>query len=356
MSLRLGLAGAYIAASLMMVGAAPPAFAQNADLRSLLDRLDRLERDIRTLNVQLSRSGGAAPPKGAVAATARTTGRVTGSVTGSAVSAAAPSDHALARIEVRFGALEEELRASTGGMEDLGHVLDQVSKRLDKLVADVDFRLSALERAASVAPRGASAGPPQLSAAPSPPSVQQVVPGTGGNGFAASPRTLGTISQSALGSAPPAAGAPLPSTQPAAAPPAAEPDVLPEGTPEDRYRFAFGLLRQARYDDAEVALRAFLKAHGSDPLAGNARYWLGETYYVRGDYQQAAVVFYEGYNSAPKSSKAADTLLKLGMSLASIDKKKEACATFAKLAKEYPDAAANIAKLVTRERQRNGCK
>ena len=352
MRFRLGLAGAYIAAVLVMVTAPPPVFAQNTDLRSLLDRLERLERDIRTLNVQLSRGGGAAPPKGAAAATAK----ATGSATGSAVSAP-PPDHALARVEVRFGAIEEELRASTGGMENLAHVLDQVSKRLDKLVADVDFRLSALERVAAAAPPGSSAGPPQLNAAPSPPSVQQVVPGTRGNGFAAPPRTLGTISQSALGSAPPPVGVTLPSTaQPAAAPPAAEPDVLPEGTPEDQYRFAFGLLRQARYDDAEVALRAFLKAHGSDPLAGNARYWLGETYYVRGDYQQAAVVFYEGYNSAPKAPKAADTLLKLGMSLASIDKKKEACATFGKLAKEFPDAAANIAKLVTRERQRNGCK
>ena len=337
MSSRLGLAGVCIAAMLGIVAVPPPAFAQNTDLRSLLDRLERLERDIRTLNVQLSRGGGAPPSKGAVSVTA-------------------PSDHALARIEVRFGALEEELRTSTGALEDLGHVLDQVSKRLDKLVADVDFRLTALERVAAAVPRGTSAGPPQLSAAPSPPSVQQVVPGSGGSGFAPPPQTLGTISQSALGSAPPPAGATLPSAAQPAAPPAAEPDVLPKGTPEDRYRFAFGLLRQARYDDAEVALQAFLKAHGSDPLAGNARYWLGETYYVRGDYQQAAVVFYEGYNRAPKASKAADTLLKLGMSLASIDKKTEACATFGKLAKEFPDAAANIAKLVTRERQRNGCK
>ena len=336
MSYRLGLAGAFIAANLMIVAAAPPVSAQNTDLRSLLDRLDRLERDIRTLNVQLSRGGAVSPPKGA---------------------AAAPSDHALARIEVRIGALEEELRATTGGIEDVGHVVDQVSKRLDKLVADVDFRLSALDKAASVARQGAPAGPPRLSAAPSPPSVQQAPPGTGAKGFATPPQSLGTINQSDLRSAPPPAGTTLPpAAQAAAKPPQAEPDVLPEGTPEDRYRFAFGLLRQARYDDAEVALRAFLKAHQGDPLAGNARYWLGETYYVRGDYQQAAVVFYESYNAAPKGAKAADTLLKLGMSLASIDKKNEACATFDKLAKEFSDAAANIAKLVTRERQRSGCK
>jgi tol-pal system protein YbgF len=346
MRLRLGLASAFIAAIFMMVAGALPAFAQNTDLRSLLDRLDRLERDIRTLNVQLSRGGGAALPKGGAATITRTTR--------GAVPGAAPSGHALARIEVRFGALEEELRASTGRVEGLGHVLDQVSKRLDKLVADVDFRLSALERAASAVLQGTAAGPPQLSAAPSPPSVQQVIPGADGQGFAKAPQNLGTISQSALGSAPVAGS--TGAAQPLAAPPAAEPDVLPEGTPDDQYRFAFGLLRQARYDDAEVALRAFLRAHGSDALARNARYWLGETYYVRGDYKQAAVVFYEGYNSAPKGPKAADTLLKLGMSLASIEKKKLACATFDKLAKEFPDVAPNIAKLVTRERQRVGCK
>ena len=335
MSYRFGLAGAFIAANLIIVAAAPPVSAQNTDLRSLLDRLDRLERDIRTLNVQLSRGGAVAPPKGA---------------------AAAPSDHSLARIEVRLGALEEELRASTGGIEDVAHVVDQVSKRLDKLVADVDFRLSALEKVASAARQGAPVGPPQLSAAPSPPSVQQAPPGTSAKGFAP-PQSLGTINQSDLGLAPPPAGTALPSAaQPAAKPPPAEPDVLPEGTPEDRYRFAFGLLRQARYDDAEVALRAFLKAHEGDPLAGNARYWLGETYYVRGDYQQAAVVFYGGYNTAPKGAKAADTLLKLGMSLANIDKKNKACATFDKLAEEFSDTVANIAKLVTRERQRSGCK
>ena len=148
---------------------------------------------------------------------------------------------------------------------------------------------------------------------------------------------------------------PKPEPVPRAAPPALEPDVLPEGTIEDQYRFAFLLLRDARYDDAEVALRAFLEAHGSDALAGNARYWLGETYYVRGYYQQAAVVFYEGYNGTPKGPTAADNLLKLGMSLARSDKKKEACATFGKLTKEFPDVHADIAKLVTRERQRTGC-
>jgi tol-pal system protein YbgF len=131
--------------------------------------------------------------------------------------------------------------------------------------------------------------------------------------------------------------------------------VLPQGTPKEQYSYAFGLLRQANYDKAEEALQAFLKVNGDDPLAGNARYWLGETYYVRGQYVQAAEVFLKGYRSDPKSPKAPDTLLKLGMSLTNLDKKREACAAFDKLEADFPDASASIKNTVAKERQRGGC-
>ena len=59
------------------------------------------------------------------------------------------------------------------------------------------------------------------------------------------------------------------------------------------------------------------------------------TYYVRAAYVQAAEVFLEGYRSDPKGTKAPDSLLKLGMSLSGLDKKREACAAFNKLIKDY---------------------
>jgi tol-pal system protein YbgF len=73
-------------------------------------------------------------------------------------------------------------------------------------------------------------------------------------------------------------------------------------------------LKQADYPAAEVALKAFVEQHPNDPMAGNAQYWLGETFYTRGRYAEAATAFAEGYKRWPKSSKAADELLKLGMS------------------------------------------
>ena len=43
-----------------------------------------------------------------------------------------------------------------------------------------------------------------------------------------------------------------------------------------------GLLKQADYPAAEEALKTFVAQHPKDPLAGSAQYWLGETYYARG--------------------------------------------------------------------------
>ena len=131
--------------------------------------------------------------------------------------------------------------------------------------------------------------------------------------------------------------------------------MLPAGTGKQQYDFAFSLLRQANYDQAEVALQEFVRAHGKDPLASNARYWLGETFYVRAAYVQAAEVFLEGYQADPKGPKAPDSLLKLGMSLAGLDKKREACAAFDKLLKDFPSANAGLKNTVAREKQKSGC-
>ena len=126
-------------------------------------------------------------------------------------------------------------------------------------------------------------------------------------------------------------------------------------TPEERYRHAFGLLSQANYGEAELALRAFLVQHPKNPLSGNAKYWLGETYYVRQDFQQAAVTFAEAFQEFPENSKAPDNLLKLGMSLAALGSKSDACGTFTELLKRYPEAAVTVIQRAKQERQRLSC-
>jgi len=297
------------------------------DVKPLLDRLDRLERDIRTLNKQIARGGGSGTEGGGTAS----------------------------RMEDRLAELDADLRAATGSMEELGHQINQIGQRLDKLVSDVDFRLSALEtRAAGIQPAPTQ---PNISAAPSPPGVQKILPA--GDGFATAPQSLGTIPAGSVpGEAAEQTGQSQQSTAPeqqAAVATQPAPSVLPDGSVKERYAFAFGLLRQAQYDRAEIALRAFVDAHADDSLASNARYWLGETFYVRAAYVQAAEVFLEGYQRDPKGIKAADTLLKLGMSLAGLDKKPEACAAFDKVAADFPKASAGVMNALKRERKRNSC-
>ena len=84
----------------LILGIAEPTLgiAQSAELQPVLDRLQRLERDIRTLNIQISRDSGAAPAL--VSGTPQTT--TSGSV-------------GLARMDARLGELEDELRAGTEG-------------------------------------------------------------------------------------------------------------------------------------------------------------------------------------------------------------------------------------------------
>ena len=90
-------------------------------------------------------------------------------------------------------------------------------------------------------------------------------------------------------------------------------------------------------------------------MAGNAQYWLGETYYVRGQFREAAVTFAEGFQRYPDSPKAPDNLLKLGKSLAALGQSADACGTFAELVTRYPQAPATIHQQAATEQQRLSC-
>ena len=127
------------------------------------------------------------------------------------------------------------------------------------------------------------------------------------------------------------------------------------GAVQEQYDYAFGLLRQNEYDKAEQALSSFIKQHGDSPLAGNAQYWLGETYYARGKYKEAAVAFAEGVQKFPKSGKGPDNLLKLGMSLAQLNQVRDACVALGQLGTQYPDAAGTVKTRAQQERARLKC-
>jgi tol-pal system protein YbgF len=281
--------------------------------------------------------------------------------------------------EVRIQQLEGQIRDLNGQIEQLTYQVQQLNTRLDKLVGDVDFRLRELEGGGSAtsmstddagdgsdatqtATRG-STPEEEAGAAPSQPTT-----GGGTYGSAGQPQVLGTMPQSDFdaqrkrlnpnadpAAASKAAGAAQPAAGQGEEQAAAQPYTLQGATPDEQYQYAFDLLRQNKYTDAEQALSTFVEQNPDHPLAGNANYWLGETYYVRQDYENAALTFAEGSQRYPKSGKAPDALLKLGMSLAALGETADACQAFAELAARYPNASSSVKQRSAKEQAKNGC-
>ncbi len=341
------------------------------NINAILDRMGRLENDIRNLNISISR-GLPAPEPNSTTSLKSSKAALPKDKIGSL------SSHAVARLSVQISALENDLRSVTGAMEKFNFQVGNLTNRMDKLVADIDYRLGLLEGRVPGSETSLS-GLPKTSAAPIPPSVQKIIPGESPS-FASKPGVLGTVSQSSVDALAPenskerSSGAAsskivLPSDSSLNKPSSVvsnipsgsdvaiiKKSILPKGTAKQQYEFAFGLLRKANYDKAEKALQEFVKNNPNDKLAVNARYWLGETFYVRAAYVQAAEVFLEGYQADPKGKKAADSLIKLGMSLSGLDKKREACSAFEKVIKDFSNISKGMRKTISREKKKNSCR
>jgi tol-pal system protein YbgF len=335
------------------------ASAQDSQVRTLMERVERLQREVNDLQRTVYR--GEAPPPGSVA----------------------PSGEAgTAQLILRMQQLEDQLRQMTGQLEELTYRQTQLEQKVERVNADTDLRLRTLEggtapiAGAPVADGGPVAGQPVapqpgVAAGPNAPAPAPAPAAAASPASPPAPGVLGTISETQLSqtqsqapdraaaaaAAAAAAGATATQPQPAACAQVAAlpPGELPEGSPEEQYQYAWGLLRGQDYAGAEAALRSFITRHPQHALTGNAQYWLGETYYVRKDYRQAAVAFAEGYQNYPNSAKAPDNLLKLGLALAQIGEKSDACEAFAQLGRQFPTAPQSLKDRAQRERQRLAC-
>ncbi|MEX0922776.1 MAG: tol-pal system protein YbgF [Rhodovibrionaceae bacterium] len=248
-----------------------------------------------------------------------------------------------ARLELRIQQLEDQVRSLTGQVEELSYKLNQLQ------AANSAPQPQSQPQSQSQGYGASTGGTSQSAAANAQGATGQAEPGQ--------PQVFGTVNQSsvdAVRSQAPSQDQTQSQTQYQEQQSAANVQ-LPSGTPKEQYDYAFDLLRQANYPAAEQAFQAFLQRHPSDPLSGNAKYWLGESYYVRGDNQNAAIVFAEGFQEYPNSSKAPDNLLKLGMALANLGSTEDACGTFSELQRRYPNAASTILRRAEREQSRLGC-
>jgi tol-pal system protein YbgF len=133
-----------------------------------------------------------------------------------------------------------------------------------------------------------------------------------------------------------------------------EPSAPVADTPEKLYELSYESLLRRRYGEAEAGFRSFIQKNPEHDLAGNAEFWLGETYYAQSNYKAAAQAFLTGYQTYPKNRKAPDSLLKLGMSLQQLGQKDQACAAFGTIEAKFPKAV-ETRKRAQNESKKAGC-
>jgi tol-pal system protein YbgF len=131
-------------------------------------------------------------------------------------------------------------------------------------------------------------------------------------------------------------------------------DALPVPTGSDRmnYQAAFDMLKAGQYDKATVAFQRFLTTFPESPLADNAQYWLGESYYVTRRYDDALKAFRTVVDRYPESRKLPDAWLKIGYTQYELKAWKPAREALTRVQREYPDtsAAAEAGKRLERMR------
>jgi tol-pal system protein YbgF len=135
--------------------------------------------------------------------------------------------------------------------------------------------------------------------------------------------------------------APAPTSTPAPPrPEIAASDLSKEEAKElpDDYRRGITLVRQGAYDKAIQSLRDFLRTNRESPLAPNAQYWIGESYYMLADYYQAILNFNQVRQQHPKSDRAPAAVLKIGLAFQQMGNKSEAKLAFQKVINDYPSS------------------
>lgn len=173
--------------------------------------------------------------------------------------------------------MRSELQALRSQVEELQQQNEQLRNSARVQYLDLDSRLMRLEGGS--APSSAA---PALTDVPAPRAAADAPP-------ASARSTTGATTGAAVGAMPPVA------------------------SEQASYDAAFAHLKAGDYAAAARAFDAFLRDYPAGAYAPNARYWLGESYYVTQNYRLALPQFQAIVEQHPQHDKAPGALLKVGL-------------------------------------------
>ena len=237
---------------------------------------------------------------------------------------------------LKLNVIEDQFRELTNKFEEINFKLDKLSSRVTKIQSDTQLRFSDLE-SGNLSDNAVE---------------KNILPGTSKpQDFGANPgyQTTKLPEQQTINS--------VEGAQTVIAEQAEKKDsLLPNKPPEEQYEFAVSFMKIGDYETAEFALKEFIEKNKDHDLAGSAQYWYGETFRIRQLYSDAATAYLDGYQNYPKSKKAPDNLLKLGITMVQLGEKDQGCKMILGLKKEYPKASKSVLQKAQYEQKKFKCK
>ena len=237
-------------------------------------------------------------------------------------------DPEMATLRTRIDDLELTLRQTTGQIDSLSQELAKTRRDLKALESDnraLQDRMAAAEGQLASAAQAASQTASQ--AAKSAPE-------------AASPaKAPGPVA--------------VPKPQAAVKAPAA---ANAAGERTAAFQRAKQLLLDGQFPAASAAFQDYVDQYGDTaPNGPEARYWLGETLFIRGSYADAASAYIGAIRGWPPTVWGAEAVVKLSMSLVELNRIPDACRTLDEFGRRYPAAAPATKARADKARLRAKC-
>ena len=237
---------------------------------------------------------------------------------------------------LKLNEIEDQFRELTNKFEEVNFKLDKLSSRVTKIQSDTQLRFSDLEKGTIDSKK----------------QKQTTLPGsTKPQDFGAAPayQTSNLPKEQSINS--------IESAQTVISEePETRESLLPDKPAEEQYDFAVSFMKIGDYETAEFALKEFIDKNKDHDLAGSAQYWYGETFRIRQLYSDAATAYLDGYQNYPKSRKAPDNLLKLGITMVQLGEKDQGCKMISGIKKEYPKANKSVLQKAQYEQKKFKCK
>ena len=239
-------------------------------------------------------------------------------------------DPAAERLMQRMDALESSQRTQTGEVERLRYERDTLQEEVRALAAQIaeqqtiiDDMKRHLKAVDMVAARPTQASGP-------------IIYGSGGadNGIYAGvgpPPTIMATPQSAI------------------------PSAVPSNDITQLASIGQDRLQSGDFIGAQTAFKQYLELNPDAPDRGDVYFWLGETYYAKSGFSDAADAYIASMRAAPNGAYAPEAMVKLAATARAMGQAEMACQTLASFPAQFPNADGAVREKVQTEKLRSGC-